>query len=686
MKAKADKVPCTVHYQPLRNKGYFDIKSPEKGSGGKEKRKRPAVSSPFLTMAFIIFVFFAGLGFYENTREFFKTTEEEAFAGYGSLKEGAKALSESDFQKAGLYFESAREALEAMNTRMGFLTSQANRYLKNHLYLEAGQKLIESGLAVARIGKEMTSFLQEIRMIPSVLIQQNLPNPSPEKKVPRLTDLIREQESRLQRVFQESLLIQQNLTTLNKEVLPEDLKRSLESVQELLGKWLAVLRETQASVLAIQTLLGDKVPHRYLVLMQNNHELRATGGFIGSYLLIDVNEGAIASLQSHDVYETDGQLTDVIPPPPGIDRVADRWYLRDANYSPDFAVSAQKIMWFLEHSQGPSADTVIAIDQTVAEKLLELTGPVQLTDFPLMIRADNFNDLFSFHAESKLSNSASPKQLLFDFIPVFREKIFHLKKVNFLMSVIQELISGRHIQVYSADPEVQALIEKGSADGKMIQAPSTVDFLSVITTSIGGNKSDAFIHSVIGHHTVLSAQGKITDTLALEKRHAWTPSAFAPWKAFIDRYGTGKLSETTLRFIQGEGDNVDYLRMYVPRGSRLTAIEGVAIEEVKSFEDLGYTVFAFTWSVSAGQTKTVKLSYELPIELDVNKSADFYRFIAQKQAGAENITFKKSLQTSEGLSILKTYPPTESSVFTLYPSMEVPFTRNEYFVAEIGKQ
>ncbi|MBN2096037.1 DUF4012 domain-containing protein [Candidatus Peregrinibacteria bacterium] len=679
------KQKLTVQFQPLEGE-FFDIRPPKNPSEPILPKVEKGSSSGFgrfFAVAFIIFIAFTVTGIYTSGRYFLAENKNIAFAGYDNLKEGAKSLVNQDFSRAELLFEGAGSAFEEMDRNMRFLTGQANHYLKADLYLDAAQKLLQSGMAVSRIGQELSSLLNDSRAIPSVFIQQNLHNDSSL----RLTDLVGAQKERLDRVMAETLLIQKNLTTLNAEALPSDLRQALETAQGYAGLFLTALREVNDNFKTALTLLGDPMPHRYLVLLQNNHELRATGGFIGSYALIDVNDGAISKVEVEDIYQTDGQLSEVIAPPPGIDQVADRLYMRDANYSPDFPTAARQIMWFLEHSRGPTVDTVIAIDQTVAEKLLALTGEVVVPGFPFAIRAENFNDLFSYHIEAKLSKTGTPKQMLIDFIPVFKERLLSLESFSQLNEIALDLIGSRHIQVYSTDPGIQALAQRLHLDGGMIAAQPDVDYLSVITTAIGGNKSDAFINTHLTHHTEVGHMGEVTDHLTIQKAHTWQEEDFAYWAKLISRYGAGELHEKTLRFIQGEGDNVDYMRVYVPKGSRLISLEGVDIEDMESFEDLGYTVFAFTFGpLPAGESQTVKLSYRLPFELnpmDPAKGFDTYRFIVQKQAGAQNITFSKSLQTSDYLQVLETYPPISKTAFILYPQYQTALDGNEIFLSAV---
>jgi len=684
MKSKREKRKLSVKFEPLAGGGGFDIRPPDKIVSGfeQEKIRKSGDWWRFFVVAFIIFALFTFIGIYTNGQEFLSKNKDVVYTGYNSLASGVKSLAGQDFEKADTLFKDAETAFEEVDKNMGFLTSQANNYLNSDLYLDAAQKLLDSGVAMSKVGQNISAILKDVRGLPSAFITQNMIGNNNVK----LTDLINAQKTRLNNVLKDTVKVQNNLTTLNSAVLPDDLKESIKKAQEYIGLMIVALKDVNQNFGTALKLLGDKVPHSYLVLLQNNRELRATGGFIGSYILIDLNDGAITKMETKDVYETDGQLADVVAPPPGIEKVASRFYMRDANYSPDFPTSAKQIMWFLEHSKGPSVDTVIAIDQTVAEKMLELTGPVQMKDIPFNIDSKSFNDVFSYYIESKLSKTATPKQLLIDFIPVLKDKLLSLKDFSKLGGIISYLINGRHIQVYSADEGIESLAKNFHLDGGIIASSPNIDYLAIVTTAIGGNKSDAYIKTDITHSTEIGPMGELSDNLSIKKTHTWKESDFENWKKLIDEYGIGEVNEYTLRYIQGEGDNKDYMRVYVPKGSKLISIEGVDIKDLTTSVDLDYTVFAFTFGpLSAGENKTVNISYKLPYSLDFDKPMDVYRFIAQNQAGAQNINLKKSIKTTDNLKILETYPKNQMSAFSLYPQYETPFDQNEIFLSAVAR-
>jgi hypothetical protein len=88
----------------------------------------------------------------------------------------------------------------------------------------------------------------------------------------------------------------------------------------------------------------------------------------------------------------------------------------------------------------------------------------------------------------------------------------------------------------------------------------------------------------------------------------------------------------------------DYLRVYVPKGSKL--IEGLGSEEkFKTGEELGKTYFEgfFTLRGGGGKAKIV-LTYELPANLFTSGE---YNLLIQKQPGTEGNHYKVKIADKE---------------------------------------
>ena len=90
----------------------------------------------------------------------------------------------------------------------------------------------------------------------------------------------------------------------------------------------------------------------FLILFQNNMELRPGGGFIGSFGILKVKDGHAESLQVHDVINFDGRIPDTVPAPYPMKETLGVKSLkfRDSNYHPDFALNAKSTPNFFARS------------------------------------------------------------------------------------------------------------------------------------------------------------------------------------------------------------------------------------------------------------------------------------------------------------------------------------------------
>ena len=128
---------------------------------------------------------------------------------------------------------------------------------------------------------------------------------------------------------------------------------------------------------APQLLAADR-PRTYLILFQNEDELRATGGFLSAAGRMTIDAGKIISLTVEDSYAVD-DFTTPYPdaPAPLRDYMGiDLWVFRDSNWSPDFPVAARQAISLYTQTRGGTIDGVIALNQRVVEALVDGLGPL----------------------------------------------------------------------------------------------------------------------------------------------------------------------------------------------------------------------------------------------------------------------------------------------------------------------
>jgi hypothetical protein len=193
-------------------------------------------------------------------------------------------------------------------------------------------------------------------------------------------------------ISKKSARLSEILSAINPELLPQEYKEKLLLVQDKAELVLKNISELNEIVAVVGTIFGFKNDQRYLLVFQNNTELRASGGFIGSYAIVDFRDGEIINLEVPEggSYDTEGGLKDSIIAPEPLWLVNPQWHFWDANWWPDWPTTAEKLNWFLEKSGGPSTDGVISFTPTVLERMLEVIGPIEMIDYGLTIDSENF--------------------------------------------------------------------------------------------------------------------------------------------------------------------------------------------------------------------------------------------------------------------------------------------------------
>ena len=159
-----------------------------------------------------------------------------------------------------------------------------------------------------------------------------------------------------------------------------EVRSEIKRFQETVNQVVALVVDAQPLMEVLPELLGEKGPKKYLVLFQNDKELRPTGGFITAYAIFRLEKGKIIAEKSEDIYLLDGTMGKTFPAPEPISKYLPKvysWHLRDANLSPDFYLSMKKFEEMYEYAGGrEEVDGIIAIDTFVLQKLIDVLGPI----------------------------------------------------------------------------------------------------------------------------------------------------------------------------------------------------------------------------------------------------------------------------------------------------------------------
>ncbi|MFA7314886.1 MAG: DUF4012 domain-containing protein [Candidatus Magasanikbacteria bacterium] len=347
--------------------------------------------------------------------------------------------------------------------------------------------------------------------------------------------------------------------------VPVEYQQSFVDFKTLFSGFVDDMNNYDQVIRGIQLIMGGDGFKRYLVVFQNTFEMRPTGGFVGSYAVVDVNNGKITNIDvpGEGSYAFQGQLDVYEKPPLPLQLVNKRWEFQDSNWFPDFKASAKKMSWFYEHGKKATVDGVIAINSSVLERLLTVVGPLQNDDYNLLLKSEDV--LTKLETEVRNYDDLeenTPKAILSVILNQIFSSVQNLKPSQLISLVTQlhQALSNREIQLYFNDSYVQNILQDYGWTGEILPTTETQDYLSVVNSNIGGGKSDAQIIQKIEHQAVVQEDGSVIDTVIVTRKHT------AQGEAYYDL------------------PNIDYLRLYVPAGAELLDAGGFVFPDENSFK------------------------------------------------------------------------------------------------------
>lgn len=133
-------------------------------------------------------------------------------------------------------------------------------------------------------------------------------------------------------------------------------------------------------------MLGDGERREYLLVFQNNAEIRATGGLPGAVSLVRAEDGAVdltRQVAANSFGQRDGSVLPLTPEEAEMYGPQLGEYFLDANFTPDFPRTADLMRARWEEVHGGELDGVLSLDPVALSYILGATGPIQVGDVTL---------------------------------------------------------------------------------------------------------------------------------------------------------------------------------------------------------------------------------------------------------------------------------------------------------------
>lgn len=371
-------------------------------------------------------------------------------------------------------------------------------------------------------------------------------------------------------------------------------------------------------------ILWSKNQKKYLVVFQNNDELRPSGWFMWSMWLVTLNKGKIIDFQTSDVYNYEWRInkvfTDFTAAPKWLQDIAWNFRLRDANFYLDYSRNSEFIKERLSHID-IHLDGILYINKQIIIDLLKITGPIEFNNH--IITDENFSFLFSTLVEAKVSKEGTlwtPKKVLFDFWEVFIQKILTEKKYIDYINEVYKKIKSRDIVLYSFVPQENSLLWKLGINWDK-QYIKTLDFNYPVFSSVGWNKTDRYIHNTYNKNIEIGENCSIYTYLEIERKHYFSNAQRDNILSVLQEYNISQ-QEEILR-IQWEGINKSYVRVVLPKNAIIKPSKNMDISTYDAFQ-----VVDFYMLTEPMKTSQVKIEYQL-----LNPECKPYDFKLYKQSG-----------------------------------------------------
>jgi len=382
--------------------------------------------------------------------------------------------------------------------------------------------------------------------------------------------------------------------------------------------------------------VGLDRPRTYMLLGQNREEVRASGGFIGTAGSFTLDKGALTNFEYGSSYLVDEDVAPPPAPPPMVRHLGlGGWYLRDANWWPDFPATAAQVEQAWQRAGRPPVDGVIAIDNTVVESLLRALGPLDVPGFGT-VNAENFEQL-SVETLYDPADHLRPAgfhgvtaAFFGTFGRTFVARLLALSPAELapVAKGLVELLDSKHIQLAFKDPELAALASARAWDGAV--PPLSADSLYVVDTTVSYGKTYRFVRTQGSLSVDLGEHGHTTHELTLEYRNVY-PDGLLPWMP-TEMVGGDTFDLASGQLVEAPGFWGNWLRVYLPPGARGVSVEGLT-EQGPPQAEFGRTVVAGYLPLAPGQRRTVQVRYVT--DGQAQESTATYRVFLQKQAGLD---------------------------------------------------
>ena len=414
------------------------------------------------------------------------------------------------------------------------------------------------------------------------------------------------------------------------------IKSNITKAQELVDQAYQLVKDGKPLVSKVSWLLGKDSPRKYLMVFQNDGELRPSGGFWTAYSTLTVSKGKVTPGTASNIYDLDDKLNSKVAAP----RLIKSYHinvpyltLRDSNLSPDFPTDAQIFLEQYTKAMGgkDKFDAVVSIDTQILVDLVKVLGKLDTRVGTFTTEPDKRCDgcpqiiyeLQWMSGRPRDYIEKNRKDFMNPLMSALLANVMGAEK-NKMASIVQtffEDTNKKHIMAYFPDEEMQKIGNLANITGKIVDTDKSVDYLHLNDANFASAKSNIFITQKIKHEI------NIKNGVATHKISVTYTNPAAGSNCNLEK-GDLCLNASIYR---------DLFRFYTPTGSKLVKMTGSEVETVQ-YEELNKQVFEGFYGNKFGLNpkSNIKTSVEYTSGATIGST---YTLLLQKQPGTKAVEY-----------------------------------------------
>jgi hypothetical protein len=401
----------------------------------------------------------------------------------------------------------------------------------------------------------------------------------------------------------------------------------------------------------LPVFLGGEGRRRYLVGAQNPAELRGTGGFIGAYTIMEVNDGRVrlGTFRSIRVL-TPSRVENVEPPNRDYARIYDPWggagLMHSANMTPDFPSAAVAIERLYEAVEGQQLDGVIAADPEALSLLMGVTGSAEVPGLGVTLNSGNLVPFVTNEAYGRFDDNDTRKRVLGDVADVVLTRFLSgsaREEPAAAGRAAAQAAADGHLLLHSTDPRVQEAFERARVSGGVAELGG--DYLNVVVNNIGVNKVDYYVDRSVRYEVGLLPEGA-AEAVATVRFHNGAPRQGEP------AYVLGRPDDISAR-----GESVQLTSVYCARSCALQDFRRDGRREALSpAAELGHPMGRAVSGIASGGTEELQWGWRLERAWEGTTGYGTYRLVFQGQPTIRPTRLEVVVRAPDGMAITRTNP------------------------------